>query len=566
MNAMLARLTPMLLAAALVACGGGGGGGTPAPTPPTQPPPVTISKTDAYRFLNQTTFGATATEADSVIALGYEAWIDQQLQRPASLELPHVQQAFANYPPGADFTRLHEDRVDIWLRHALHAPDQLRQRVAFALSQIMVISQSSPLVGYPWGCASYYDMLAQNAFGDFRELLQSVTLHPVMGVYLSMLGNQKPDAARNIRPDENYARELMQLFTIGLVELNPDGSVKTDGAGKPIPTYDQEVVQGFAHVYTGWTYSGAASFATALPTIANQTRPMQAYPEQHATGTKRLLSYPGAVASVLPAGQSPQQDLDDALDNIFNHPNVGPFIAKRLIQHLVTSNPSPQYVERVARKFDNDGSGRRGNLGAVIKALLLDTEARAAPTSATAGKLKEPLLRLTQVWRAFAASSQSGKYNVQNITGLIGQGPLQAPSVFNFFSPFYAPPGEIANQGLVAPEMQVTTEYLSSLWTDYVFVLAFCYTTTPIQGCPPVPDTLRPDLVIIDVAPERALAANPQALVDAIATRLVGGGISTTLSTQARSMVERAPASESALRVAEALYLIASAPEVALQR
>jgi hypothetical protein len=202
----------------------------------------------------------------------------------------------------------------------------------------------------------------------------------------------------------------------------------------------------------------------------------------------------------------------------------------------------------------------------VIKALLLDAEARAAPVSATAGKLKEPLLRLTQLWRAYGASSQSGKYNVQNITGLIGQGPLQAPSVFNFFSPFYAPPGEIANQGLVAPEMQVTTEYLSSLWTDYVFVLAFCYTTTPVQGCPPVPDALRPDLVVIDAAAERALASNPQALVDAIALKLVGGPLSTTLSTQAREMVERAPASEAALRVAEALYLIASAPEVALQR
>ncbi len=566
---MLERLAPFLLATALVACGGGGGGGgnNPAPVPPpTQPPPVTISKAEAYRFLNQATFGATDTEAQSVITLGYEAWIDQQLQRTASLELPHVQQVFSTYPPGADFTRLHEDRVDIWLRHALHAPDQLRQRVAFALSQIMVVSQSSPLVGYPWGCASYYDMLAQNAFGNFRELMESVTLHPAMGVYLSMLGNQKPDAARNIRPDENYARELMQLFTIGLVELNPDGSRKTDAGGKPIPTYDQEIVQGFAHVYTGWSYSGAASFAAASPTIANQTRSMQAYPEQHATGTKRLLSYPGAVASVIPAGQSPEKDLDDALDNIFNHPNVGPFIAQRLIQHLVTSNPSPQYVERISRKFDNDGSGKRGNLAAVVKAVLLDADARTAPTVATAGKLKEPLLRLTQLWRAYDATSQSGKYNVQNITGLIGQGPLQAPSVFNFFSPFYAPPGEIANQGLVAPEMQVTTEYLSSLWTDYVFVLAFCYTATPVQGCPPVPDALRPDLVIIDVAAERALASNPQALIDAIAGRLVGGPLSTTLSTQARSMVERAPAGDSALRVAEALYLIASAPEAALQR
>ena len=540
MNVLPARLVPLLLATTLVACGGGGGGGNEPPVtpPPTQqPPPATISKAEAYRFLNQATFGATAAEAQSVIALGYEAWIDQQLQRPASLELPHVQQVFATYPPGADFTKLHQDRVDIWLRHALHAPDQLRQRVAFALSQIMVISQSSALVGYPWGCTSYYDMLTQNAFGNFRELMENVTLHPAKGVYLSMLGNQKPDVAHNIRPDENYARELMQLFTVGLVELNLDGSVKTDSAGQPIPTYDQDIVQGFAHVYTGWTYSGAPSFAAAIPTIANQIRPMQAYSEQHATGTKRMLSYAGAV-STIPAGQTPEQDLDAALDNIFNHPNVGPFIAKRLIQHLVTSNPSPQYVERIARKFNDDG----------------------------AGKLKEPLLRLTQLWRAYDASSQSGKYNVQNITGLIGQGPLQAPSVFNFFSPFYAPPGEIANQGLVAPEMQVTTEYLSSLWTDYVFALAFCYTTMPVQGCPAVPPALQPDLVTIDASAERAMAANPQALVDTIADKLVGGPLSSTLSTEAKSMVERAPASETALRVAEALYLIASAPEVALQR
>lgn len=564
MSTALRKLTPALLATALVACGGGGSS-PPTTPPPTQPPPTGISKAEAYRFLNQATFGATTAEAQTVITLGYEAWIDQQLQRPVSLELPYVQHAFAGYPPGADITRLHEDRVDVWLQHALHAPDQLRQRVAFALSQIMVISQSSALIGYPWGCTSYYDMLAQNAFGNFRDLMENVTLHPAMGVYLSMLGNQKPDAAHNIRPDENYARELMQLFTIGLVELNPDGSVRTDAAGQPIPTYDQEVVQGFAHVYTGWTYAGAASFDTAFPTIANQIVAMQAYPEQHATVAKRVLSYTGAAMNVIPAGQSPEADLDAALDNIFNHPNVAPFIATRLIQHLVTSNPSPQYIERVARKFDDDGSGKRGNLAAVVKAVLLDPDARAVPTSATAGRLKEPLLRLTQVWRAYGASSTSGKYNVQNITGLIGQGPLQAPSVFNFFSPFYAPPGEIANQGLVAPEMQLTTEYLSSLWTDYVFVLAFCYTTAPVQGCPPIPDEVRPDLVVIDPSAEQALAGDPQALVDAIADRLVGGPISATLSTEAKSMVELAPASESAVRAAEALYLIASAPETALQ-
>lgn len=562
---VLRILLPVALAALIAACGGGGGGGSGPPVV-NPPPPPAISRAEAYRFLNQATFGATDADSQSVISIGYEAWIDRQLQRPASLELPHVQAAFATYPPGADFTRLHEDRVDIWLRNALAAPDQLRQRVAFALSEIMVISQLSPLVGYPWGSASYYDMLARNAFGNFRQLMEDVTLHPAMGVYLSMLGNQKPDAARNIRPDENYARELMQLFTIGLVELNRDGSVRLDAQGNPIPTYDQPVIEGFAHVYTGWHFAGAPSFDLARPNIQNQTVPMQAYAEQHDTGAKRLLGYAGATRTQIPAGQTPQQDLEDALDNIFGHPNVAPFISKQLIQRLVTSNPSPQYVERIARVFENDGAGRRGELGAVVKAILLDPEARQAPVTAAAGKLGEPLLRLTRIWRAYGARSQSGKLNVQNIPGFIGQGPLQAPSVFNFFSPFYAPPGEILDQGLVAPEMQLATEYLSSLLTNYFFILSFCYNTAPVQGCPPVPAALAPDLVVIETAPERALAGDAAALLDRIADRLAGGAISPALRAEARAVVERVPTTETSLRVAEALYLVSTSPELAAQR
>jgi uncharacterized protein (DUF1800 family) len=563
-NALRATLAAAF-ALLLAACGGGGGGDAEPPVV-NPPPPAAITRAEAWRFLNQATFGATEADAQALIAQGYAAWIDQQLQRPASLGLPHVQQVFATYPPGADFTRLHEDRVDIWLRHALYAPDQLRQRVAFALSEIMVISQLSPLVGYPWGSASYYDMLAENAFGNFRELMEDVTLHPAMGVYLSMLGNQRPDAARNIRPDENYARELMQLFTIGLVELNPDGSVRLDAQGNPIPTYDQAVIEGFAHVYTGWHFAGAPSFALARPTIQNQVVPMQAYAEQHDTGAKRLLSYPGATITQIPAGRTPQQDLDDALDNIFRHPNVAPFISKQLIQRLVTSNPSPQYVRRVAQVFENDGSGRRGELGAVVRAILLDPEARSAPATAVAGKLGEPLLRVLRTWRALGARSASGKLNVQNIPGLIGQGPLQAPSVFNFFSPFYAPPGEILDQGLVAPEMQLATEYQSSLITNYLFVLGYCYNTAPVQGCPPVPPALAPDIVVIDTAPERAVAADADALVSRIADRLAGGAISPALRAEARAQVERVPASEASLRVAEALFLISTSPELALQR
>ena len=392
-----ARLCCAIVLATLAACGGGGsgdgssggssgGGSTGGGSPPAAP----ISKTDAFRFLNQSTYGATEAEVQRLVALGtsatgYGRWIDEQLQQPASVQLPTVQAAYANLAnPAQMIGSLNTDRQEIWFRNSLTGPDQLRQRVAFALSEIMVVSQQSTLQNMPYALADYYDLLARDAFGDFRKLLEDVTLHPAMGVYLNMLGNQKPDATRNIRPDENYARETLQLFTIGLVELNPDGSVRKDAQGQPIPTYDQSVIEGFANVFTGWNYSGAASFAQARRTLANQVLPMQAYPEQHSPLAKQLLQYPGAAKPSLPAGQTAQQDLADALDNIFNHPNVGPFISKQLIQKLVTSNPSPQYVARVAAVFNNDGTGKRGNLGAVVKAILLDAEARPAAPAATA--------------------------------------------------------------------------------------------------------------------------------------------------------------------------------------
>jgi hypothetical protein len=285
---------------------------------------------------------------------------------------------------------------------------------------------------------------------------------------------------------------------------------------------------------------------------------MQAYPEQHSPLEKRLLQYPGAAKPVLPAGQSPQQDLADALDNIFNHPNVGPFVAKQLIQRLVTSNPSQQYVARVAVVFANDGTGTRGNLGAVVKAILLDAEARPATATAGTGKVKEPLLRLTQLWRAYGAKAANGQYRVGNINAAFGQGPLQSPSVFNFFSPFYAPPGEFADQGLVAPELQIATEYLNTTVTNTFYNLVF-FRNSSSAGVPP-------EGVVIDIAGELALAGDPAALVDRIAAKLLGGTISPTLAAQARAAVERTPATNPAQRVAEALYLVVTAPEYAVQR
>ena len=358
---------------------------------------------ESAQFLNQTTFGATEAEVQRVVSMGFEAWIDAEMAKPPSLQLPHLR---ALPPPQFPF-QLQPDRADIWFRNVVNGDDQLRQRVAFALSEILVVSELGALVSLPFSLADYYDVLTRNAFGNYRDLMEEVTLHPSMGVYLSMLGNEKPDAALNIRPDENYARELMQLFTIGLVELNNDGSIVLDGQGQPVPTYDQAVIEGFAHVFTGWNYAGFADFNLAFPTADNQTQPMQLYADFHDVGAKLLLG-----GTTLPAGQTGEQDLADALDNVFNHPNVGPFIALRLIQRLVTSNPSPDYVARVASAFNDNGLGERGDLAAVVKAILLDPDARPALRMELDGKIKEPLLRITQLWRAYGAQSQSGGYRL----------------------------------------------------------------------------------------------------------------------------------------------------------
>ncbi len=532
----------------LAACSGGSGGSSEPPPPP--PPPDLITKAEAFQFLNQTTFGATDAEAQRVMDLGFEAWIDDQLGRPASLQLPHLQ----SLPRPQFLFELQPDRVDVWFRNALHGEDQLRQRVAFALSEIMVVSQLGVLGDLTYSLADYYDVLARNAFGNFRDLIERVTLHPAMGVYLSMLGNEKPNPAQNIRPDENYARELMQLFSIGLVELNLDGTQKLDARNQPIPTYDQPTIEGFAHVFTGWTFAGAANFRQAFPNDANQVIPMQLYPAFHDIGSKALLD-----GTVIPAGQTGDQDLADALDNIFNHANVGPFIAIRLIQRLVTSNPSPGYVARVARVFNDNGSGVRGDLGAVVKSILLDVEARPDLRIDIDGKIKEPLLRLTQLWKAYDASSASGRYPINFAFVVFGQGPLQSPSVFNFFSPFYAPPGEIRIGGLVAPELAIATEYQNTFVTNYVFYQTFVWNQANAAN-------LQPDDVYIDFAEEMQVAADIDALINMVDDKLLAGQMSATLRTEITGMLERTSETDTALRAAETIYLVVTSPEFAFQR
>ena len=542
------------MALALAGCGGGGGDSSPPGPPPPPPPPPPVSKAEAFQFLNQASFGATEADADTVIAMGIEGWIDDQMTKPPSLQLPYMQSL---PPPPIGPFQYQKDRVDIWIRNALRGEDQLRQRVAFALSEIFVVSQLGALVDQPWGLSDYYDTLAVNAFGNYRDLMENVTLHPSMGVYLSMLGNEKPNPALNIRPDENYARELMQLFSIGLVGLNPDGSVQMDGNNQPIPTYDQATIEGFAHVYTGWSYVGFADLRNAFPTYLNQVEPMQLYPAYHDTGPKQLLN-----GVVLPAGQSGEQDLADALDNIFDHPNVGPFVAIRLIQRLTTSNPSPGYVQRVASVFDDNGAGERGDLGAVVRTILLDPEARPTIPMEIDGKVKEPLLRLTQLWRAYDAQTDSGRFSFEFAYVVLGQGPLQSPSVFNFFSPFYAPPGEIRDSSLVAPELQIATEYQNTFVTNWMFYQTFFFNWLADRNLPNIND----ETILINFEEEAAIADDAVALVDRVADKLLAGQISATLRNETIGMVELIPADQTLARAAEAIYLVVTSPEYAYQR
>ncbi len=284
---------------------------------------------------------------------------------------------------------------------------------------------------------------------------------------------------------------------------------------------------------------------------------MELWPQFHDTGPKTLLN-----GVTLPAGQGGAADLEAALDNVFNHPNVGPFIAIRLIQRLTTSNPSPAYVSRVAGVFNDNGQGLRGDLGAVVKAILLDPEARPVTPTDTGGKLKEPLLRLTQLWRSYDAASASGRYAYNFIYILFGQGPLQASHVFNFFSPFYAPPGEIRDRNLVAPELEIATEYQNTLITNFMFCQAFFWNQTQDATCGEVGE----DTVLIDTSEEVALAADPEALVDHVADKLTAGRLSPILRTEIIGMIERIPPDQSVLRAGEAIYLIVTSPEFAYQR
>lgn len=421
-----------------------------APTIPT----VSENKRNAARLLMQASFGPRSmADIDAVERQGAAAWIDAQFSSPWSTHENYIDRVKL---AGDEVGEQHPNEA-IW-QNLIWGDARLRARVALALSEIMVISNIAPDQKNE-ALVSWMDMLYRNAFGSYRTLLEDVTLHPAMGYYLNMLANDKEDLATGRMPNENYAREVLQLFSIGLTELNADGTPKRDGAGKIVPTYDQSVVQGFAAAFTGWNFAGnnvndSHKFDHAEE---NWTQPMRAWATRHSNGPKRLLNN-----IALPAGQTPEKDLADALDNIASHANVAPFMSKRLIQFLVTSNPSPAYVARVSAVWNNNGLGARGDLKAVVRAILLDSEARSFDAnSATQGKVREPMVKFVHFVNAMQGRSKGSRNSIwwlDSPDDYLGQSPLLAPSVFNFFSPSFTKAGAIAQAGLVVPEMQLVTD------------------------------------------------------------------------------------------------------------
>lgn len=445
----------------------------------------------AFRLLKQASYGPNESSISNVMTEGIESWIEQQLYHPSAYDsetdshLSHLQaliQMATTLEPGAQWFksdgqsstffdgrgtgRTADYQMSIWFQNALEGPDQLRQRVAYALSQIMVVSAKQlPLDRQAEALAHFYDILARNAFGNFRTLLGEVARSPAMGIYLSHQGNEKADPAKNTLPDENFARELMQLFTIGLYSLNLDGSPQLDQQGNPLASYTQTDVEELARVMTGWDLRHNSRFGRQDGSFVDF---MEFNPDHHDFGSKQLLG------ESLAANASGDGDLDAALDILFAHPNTAPFIGRLLIQRLITSNPSPQYIQRVAAAFNDNGNGQRGDLRAVVRAIMLDPEARQTSGSDSGfGKAEEPLLVYTAFYRAFNASPITG-WKIDSPQGgvpaqgfyyfriheRLGQGPLRAPHVFNFYDNDFVPPDSFFQQSTpqkVLPEMQLRT-------------------------------------------------------------------------------------------------------------
>lgn len=477
----------------------------------------------ASRFLTQASMGANHATITQVAKLGHEAWVEQQFNLPVSKHQPYtncMSSVFESYGNEETAGAIFGDPVFFkrfaWWTQTITAPDILRQRVAMALSEIMVVSDKVGILGEAqYGLPGYYDMLLNHSFGNFRDLLFDVTMSPVMGTYLSHVNNAKFNPTTGTFPDENYAREVMQLFSIGLFELNPDGTRKKDANGADIPTYDNNKIREFARVFTGLSYAGPeAHFGQIVDDEYYWFQdPMQMFSEYHDSGSKSLLN-----AKVLPANQDPMKDINDAVDNLFNHPNVGPFIGTLLIKRLVTSNPSPAYVARVTQAFNGINGGPRGDMKALIKAILFDVEAQ------NANRIREPFIRLVQLYRTFNATSVDGTFNIfgDQEQEHVQQHALSSPSVFNFFQSNFAPNGEIKDQGLTAPEFQIINSSTILSYKNYLFFVL-------LEGGVAYNDNYAP--IELNLSVETELAQNPGKLVDHLDMLLTYGTLSSNTRT-----------------------------------
>jgi uncharacterized protein (DUF1800 family) len=508
----------------------------------------TISEAEASRFLAQASMGATRDQISRVQALGYSGWLDEQLNLPQGdnrwdwlMNHGFSEATYKNTESGFDAVT--------WQK-LISSSDTLRQRIALALSEIMVVGIDGLVGGWrSFTAAAYLDLLEDHAFGNYRTLLEAISHSPAMGEWLTFRGNVKANPVTGSQPDENYAREVMQLFTIGLVKLNPNGTPILKN-GVPTYTYTQKDVTGLARVFTGWDWDFAGA-NTDTPDF--QRRPMVMYASRHETGAKSFLG------KTIPAGTDGVTSLRIALDTIFGHPNVAPFVGRQLIQRLVTSNPSSAYVGRVAAVFNNDGTGVKGNLTAVIRAILLDDEARNAanPTTPAFGKLREPILRFTAWARAFNASSASEAWGIGNTSDpatRLGQSPLRSPTVFNFFRPGYVPPNSnIAAAELVGPEFQIVNE---SSVVGYVNFMQ-----RAVSG--------RVGDVIADYGTLLPLADNSQALLDELNAVIAAGELSSSTLSAMWSGLDTMPRGTDLARrnrIYAALTMVFAAPEFIVQK
>ena len=520
------------------------------------------TQTQAARFLGQAGFSAGSADLGTITTQGYQQWLNNQFALPTSTPSAWAwvqsQPVVKNSQSYADFS--------IW-RRLISSPDQLRQRVVLALSEIFVISTSqlSGISDQGSGAAAYWDMLEKNAFGTFRQLLQAVSLSCGMGVFLNMRGSVKINPKTGGQPDENYAREVMQLLSIGLVELNPDGSSKLDANGHEIYTYTQEQVTAFAAVLTGWNFDLAKGVQqTADPGFV--TRPMVNDPTKFSSGDKSVLG------TAIPASADGPTALGLALDVLCNHPNNGPFIGRQLIQHLVSSNPSPAYVSRVAAVFNNNGKGVRGDMRAVINAVLLDVEARTPPSGPANGKLREPIVRFVQWARTFGLTSPAGLWDISDQSDparRLGQSPLRASSIFNFFAPNYVPTNSIlGDHAITAPEFQICNEttvagylnFMQSVIQNGIGGGSGGYTMGSKSSCKP------------NYAAELSYAADPSSLVARYNLLLAGGGlgadtvstITNAVSSVAVNQADPNPGLNN--RVWAAILLVMAAPDYLIQQ